>query len=66
MVTKLNEGKLSWEDIVSGFKEKKDPFFSTKNNKIYSIDDLYGNEKIDLKKFGSMVVILMLLRKTFH
>ena len=55
MVTKLNEGKLSWQDIVSGFKEKQDPLFSIKSYKIYSINDLYGNEKIDLKKYGAMV-----------
>ena len=32
MVTKLNEGKLSWKDIVCGFKEKQDPVFSIKSN----------------------------------
>ena len=37
----LESGKISWEQIVSGFKEKSDPQFSIKNNKIYEINDLY-------------------------
>jgi DNA-directed RNA polymerase II subunit RPB2 len=37
----LESGRITWEQIVSGFKEKSDPQFSIKNNKIYEINDLY-------------------------
>jgi DNA-directed RNA polymerase II subunit RPB2 len=37
----LQEEKVSWGKIVSGFGEKKDENFSFKNNKIYNLEDLY-------------------------
>ena len=37
----LKSGKITWSQIVSGFKEKADKNFSFKANKIYQIDELY-------------------------
>jgi DNA-directed RNA polymerase II subunit RPB2 len=37
----LNEGKGSWNKIVSGFGEKKVEDFNFKNNKIYYLNELY-------------------------
>jgi len=38
----LNSGKITWEEIISGIKEKSgDGFFYTKRNKIYDLDELY-------------------------
>jgi len=47
----LENGKISWEQIISGFMEKKDENFKTKNNKIYELDELYGEIGTDKKKF---------------
>jgi DNA-directed RNA polymerase II subunit RPB2 len=41
IIDALESGRITWEQIVSGFKEKSDPQFSIKNNKIYEINDLY-------------------------
>ena len=44
----LNVGNITWEQIVSGFMEKSDEKFNTKNNKIYELHELYkgiGNVK---------------------
>ena len=41
IIEKLESGKISWEEIVSGFKEKADERFSIKNNKIYDLHELY-------------------------
>ena len=38
----LNSGKITWTEIVAGFKTKKDENYSFKNNKIYNVADLYG------------------------
>jgi len=38
----LNNGKITWEQIVSGFKTKPDNF-SFKNNKIYDLNELYSD-----------------------
>jgi DNA-directed RNA polymerase II subunit RPB2 len=60
----LNSGKITWEDIVSGIKDKSgDKSFHTKNNKIYDLDELYPSFKgkdldaieSDLKKSSAMV-----------
>jgi DNA-directed RNA polymerase beta subunit len=38
----LNSGKITWEEIVSGIKDKSgDKLFHTKRNKIYDLDELY-------------------------
>ena len=38
----LNSGKVTWMQIVAGFKTKKDENYSIKNNKIYNVAELYG------------------------
>jgi len=40
---KINSHNYSWENVISGFMDKKDPHFHTKNNKIYEISELYDN-----------------------
>jgi len=40
---KINSHNYSWENVISGFMDKKDPQFHTKNNKIYEISELYDN-----------------------
>jgi len=39
----LESGKITWEQIISGFMEKADETFNTKNNKIYELNNLYPN-----------------------
>ena len=53
----LNQNKITWEQLISGFKEKKDPDFSFKKNKIYEIDKLYSgdNSEKTLQKYKSMI-----------
>ena len=49
----LNNGKITWEQITSGFKEKADKSYLTKNNKLYDLIDLYpdiGNDQEDIYK----------------
>jgi DNA-directed RNA polymerase II subunit RPB2 len=41
MIELLFEDKITWEDIISGFKKKSDDLFLTKNNKLYDITELY-------------------------
>ena len=50
----LEEEKATWTQIVSGFKEKKREF-DMKKNKIYSVEELYGQGSIDFDKYRSMV-----------
>ena len=45
----LESGKISWEQIISGFLEKNDENFKTKNNKIYEVDELYKDIGTDKK-----------------
>ena len=58
----LNKGTISWEQIISGFKDKKDDNFLTKNNKLYNLNDLYPDIGVEqetifknLEKYKSMV-----------
>ena len=58
----LESGKITWEQIISGFMPKTDENFKTKNNKIYDLSSLYkdiGSDKgliLDkLQHFKSMV-----------
>ena len=37
----IDSGKISWEQIVSGIKNKSDENFSFKKNKLYNLTDLY-------------------------
>jgi len=43
IVDLLMNGKITWEQIVSGFDEKKDPLFNSKNNILYDLKELYPN-----------------------
>ena len=58
----LESGKITWEQIISGFMPKTDENFKTKNNKIYDLRSLYkdiGSDKDLIKEklqhFKSMV-----------
>jgi DNA-directed RNA polymerase II subunit RPB2 len=58
----LESGKITWEQIISGFMPKTDENFKTKNNKIYDLSSLYkdiGSDKglilEKLQHFKSMV-----------
>jgi DNA-directed RNA polymerase II subunit RPB2 len=42
-VESLDKGKITWEEIISGFMKKSDDNFNTKNNKIYDVIQLYPN-----------------------
>ena len=44
----FNSGKITWSQIVSGFKEKSDANYSFKNNKLYSLQELYPNINGDI------------------
>ena len=47
----LDSGKISWEQIISGFLEKSDENFKTKNNRIYDLNELYndiGKDKTEI------------------
>jgi DNA-directed RNA polymerase II subunit RPB2 len=41
ILTLINSGKFTWEEIIAGFKPKSDDTFYSKNNKIYDIHELY-------------------------
>jgi DNA-directed RNA polymerase II subunit RPB2 len=56
----LNKGTITWEQIISGFKDKNDEKFFTKNNKLYNVIELYpdfSKENVyqNLKKYKSVV-----------
>ena len=39
----IQEEKLSWQQIVSGFKNKDDEMFNYKSNKVYELSTLYSD-----------------------
>jgi DNA-directed RNA polymerase II subunit RPB2 len=43
----IQEEKLSWQQIVSGFKKKEDELFNFKSNKVYEINELYNDLQIE-------------------
>jgi len=43
----IQEEKLSWQQIVSGFKKKEDELFNFKSNKVYEINELYSELQIE-------------------
>jgi len=50
----LNKGTITWEQIISGIKEKSDAKFYTKKNKIYDLINLYpdiNREEKEVYKF---------------
>jgi len=46
----LFEDKITWEEIISGFKKKKDEYYFTKNNKLYDVSELYPDIGSSLDK----------------
>jgi DNA-directed RNA polymerase beta subunit len=47
VIEMIHEEKLSWQQIVSGFKKKDDELFNFKANKIYELNTLYNDLNID-------------------
>jgi len=45
VVDLLNSGKVSWEQVVSGFKQKAIEGFNIKNNVLYEVHELYPDIK---------------------
>ena len=41
----INSGNFTWEEMISGLKKKSDESYSSNNNKIYDIDELYPSLK---------------------
>jgi DNA-directed RNA polymerase II subunit RPB2 len=41
IISLINSGKVTWSQLVSGFKEKTDETFSIKKNKMYDLNELY-------------------------
>jgi DNA-directed RNA polymerase II subunit RPB2 len=55
-IMNIINGPISWNQIISGFREKKDDTFNVNNNKIYELNELYGNVSTeDLYKHRSLV-----------
>jgi DNA-directed RNA polymerase II subunit RPB2 len=55
VIEMIKDGKITWQQLVSGFKTKDDGAFSFKMNKVYGINELYGDLQWDnvVKKKGS-------------
>uniref|UniRef100_A0A6C0DI43 DNA-directed RNA polymerase n=1 Tax=viral metagenome TaxID=1070528 RepID=A0A6C0DI43_9ZZZZ len=55
VIEMIKEGKITWQQLVSGFKTKDDVAFSFKMNKVYEINELYGDLQWDnvVKQKGS-------------
>ena len=51
----LTEGTVTWEQLVAGFKEKNDPLFNIKQNKLYTLNELYSSESLDLNKHRAVL-----------
>jgi DNA-directed RNA polymerase II subunit RPB2 len=50
----LNNGTITWEQIISGLKKKQDDNYSVKNNQLYQLYELYpdiGSEPISIKNY---------------
>jgi DNA-directed RNA polymerase II subunit RPB2 len=50
-IDQLDSGKISWEQIISGFMKKTDEDFLSKKNRLYEISELYhniGSDKSDV------------------
>ena len=48
VIEMIQEEKLSWQQIVSGFKNKDDEHFNFKSNKVYNLHELYKDLHNDL------------------
>ena len=62
VISLLSSGKITWTQIVSGFKEKSDENFSIKSNHLYDLHELYNGIGSDhetiyktLQKYKSVV-----------
>lgn len=59
LIDDLEKDKVTWEHIVSGFLEKNDEKFHSKNNMIYDVNKLYPGLRdealVKLKKHSSIV-----------
>jgi len=45
LLTKLGKKDFTWNNLICGFHNKKDPDFDINNNKFYNIKELYGEKK---------------------
>ena len=45
----IEEETITWQQIVSGFKEKTDKYFHFKSNKVYEINELYDDLRNNLQ-----------------
>jgi DNA-directed RNA polymerase II subunit RPB2 len=55
-VTELfTNGKITWQEITSGFLEKSDPEFSIKSNKTYDLNELYNDIGENLEKISKVL-----------
>ena len=43
VVEMIKDGKITWNQLVAGFKNKDDESFSFKRNKVYEINELYND-----------------------
>jgi DNA-directed RNA polymerase II subunit RPB2 len=43
VVEMIKDGKITWQQLVAGFKNKDDESFSFKLNKVYEINELYND-----------------------
>ena len=41
VISLLSSGKITWTQLVAGFKEKSDENFSVKSNRVYDLHELY-------------------------
>jgi DNA-directed RNA polymerase II subunit RPB2 len=49
----IQEEKITWQQIVSGFKNKNDENFYFKSNKVYEINELYNDLQFNPRDNGS-------------
>jgi len=49
----IQEEKITWQQIVSGFKSKNDENFYFKSNKVYEINELYNDLQFNPRDNGS-------------
>ena len=51
----LNKGTITWEQIISGFKNKTDESFTTKKNKLYDLIELYNDIGNDISNIYNIL-----------
>jgi DNA-directed RNA polymerase II subunit RPB2 len=51
----LNKGTITWEQIISGFKNKTDDSFTTKKNKLYDLIELYNDIGNDISNIYNIL-----------